>query len=175
MSYLPPAMSIAFDYLDAVWRLKFEKKLLRLRLLTPTTDLERDCSTREEFQSRLSSLADTLKLLNIESRLLEKHPKKDDIKSDHTLIRPLAALEGAIALESLDPIKAALERLQSINDLRVSRQHASTNINPITASNELGISEDVNLSWTEKWNQVRAKATEALRTIAAELNASIPV
>ena len=94
MRYLSPALSLAFDFLDTVWRLKFGRKhkLLQLRLLTPTTDLERDCLTREEFQSRLSALADTLKSMRIDDQLLKDYPKKGDITPEQSFNRLLVSL-----------------------------------------------------------------------------------
>jgi hypothetical protein len=111
MSYLSPAISLAFDFLDAVWRLKFgkEHKLLQLRLLTPTTDLERGCSTREEFQSRLSALADTLKSMRIDDQLLKDHPKKGDIRREQSFKRLLASLARSIYRLSPPP-KVRTER-----------------------------------------------------------------
>jgi hypothetical protein len=171
--YVAPALSHALDFLGAVWRLKFGKRqrLIQPTRVTPIADLERDCSTREELQSRLSALADTFKLIRIDDQLLGDHPRKDQIRPEQSFKRLEAALENVLPSESLDRVKTAIRQLAAINDLRVTAQHSETSANRAVSLKTLGIADYPDASWKEMWDQVRSRAASALGTIATELNA----
>src|SRR5262249_8580459 len=91
---VPSALTLpeAFDFLDTCWRLAFGKKqaLLRLRNVTGTVMLSLPCATRDEFNTRLSALADMFKSMDVPDELLPKERRQ--IAKDQTFSRLLACL-----------------------------------------------------------------------------------
>lgn len=72
--YASPALTQALDLLDAIWRLRFgkERGLVRLPSATSIASLERDCSTHEEFLTRLIALADVFGAIDIADTLVSR-------------------------------------------------------------------------------------------------------
>jgi len=166
--YVSPALTVALDYLDAIWRLHFgkDKRLISLRSAVSTARLEGICRSRDELDACLSSFADSLKQFQIPDELI---PDPEIRSGDGTLMKLKNALSvlGPNVDES-DQIETAIDALKMINSLRVATQHSQTRINPANSFKMLGISYPP-ADWSDTWNQLRSKATIALTTIATQI------
>lgn len=162
--YQVPMLTQALDLLDAIWRLRFDQKgrLLRLRSVANAGVLEMTCSNSEEFQVRLSALADIFESLQIDSNLV----KDKDIKAEQTFKRMKAVLKGAIADEpGLNSAFSAIQKLEALNELRVAFQHTDTKANRVRAQLDLGIQFYPDVSWKQVWDDLRSRIVLALATI----------
>jgi hypothetical protein len=169
--YAAPMLTQALDLLDSSWRLRFETKsrLLRLRSAESTAILETECSNSEEFQVRLSALADVFKSLQIDSKLV----KDEKIAHDQTFKRMRVALAEAITDEpSFELASGAIHKLEALNELRVTSQHSNTNANAARAQIDLGIRYYPEASWKGVWDDLRSRLVRALATISTELQRS---
>jgi hypothetical protein len=170
--YAAPMLTQALDLLDSSWRLRFDTKsrLLRLRSAASTAILETACSTSEDFQVRLSALADILKSLQVESKLV----KDEKIEASQTFKRMRAALAQAITDEpGLELVYSAIHKLEAVNEFRVASQHSDTKVNRVHAQLDLGIRYYPEASWKEVWDDLRSRLVQALATISAELQRSL--
>lgn len=166
--YTAPALTVALDYLDAIWRLKFGggKNLLRLPSAASTAALETNCSTRDEFRSRLSDFADLLKRLNVPDELIvgaEKPP------ADQTFKRLESCLKSILDSEEMERANSSIKMLVAVNEARVALQHSATTANLARAFNTLGIPSPYP-GWCECWDIVRAQTTRALIGLSSEIN-----
>jgi hypothetical protein len=80
----PQAIQQALDNLDLRWRLAFARPIVRLPAAEDIGVLAVPCDTRNEFERRLSSIADILKRLDIGDDLL---PEGEALDKSHTLDR----------------------------------------------------------------------------------------
>lgn len=159
----------ALDHLDAAWRLLFGRKkaLLRLRGTREVAELASSCSSQEEFESRISALADVLKMMSIPDELLAAEERT--IQRDHTLDRLLPAVREAGADEAaLDRVGRAIDVLRAINAVRYSLQHVGARDRLPGALARLGVSYPPS-GWGEAWDMIRLRAVEAARMIREEL------
>ncbi len=165
--YTAPGLTQSLDYLDAIWRLKFgaRNNLIRIRSASATAALETNCSSREEFRSRLSDLADVLKLLNVPDALLSG----EEIPPDQTFRRLASCLKSILDSEEMERVDRALKTLGAVNEARVALQHSATRANLARAFNTLGIPLP-QPGWGECWDIVRAQAARALTVLSSELN-----
>jgi hypothetical protein len=161
--YTTPMLTVALDYLNTVWRLKFgtDRALIRLRSAATTAALETGCSTREEFQSRLSDLADAFNLFDV--------PAGNLPKESGTIKRLAACLKDLLDSGEMERADRALKTLEAVNETRVAFQHTSTRANLASAFNALGIPSP-RPGWGECWDIVRARTAHALTIISTELN-----
>jgi len=119
------------------------------------------CSTRDEFERRLSSLADIIKLLDIPDELL---PAADKLPAkSQTLVRLELLFTSRLADEDRVEVVKAIATLRSINRLRVGGQHSGAQGDRARAADTLAVSLDGR--WGEAWDRVRAVASHALRDI----------
>ena len=171
-TYVSPALAQALDLLDSVWGLRFGKNqaLVKLPSTISIADLERNCSTHEEFLARLIALADVLGAMSIPDVLVNQE------KIDGSLNRLEAALRKNVLEESdRDSALAALPVLRAANALRRAAAHGggTARVDRVRAEQTLRIAYYPDVSWNEVWNQVRARAVEALTSITSALRKGI--
>lgn len=158
----PFSLPAAIDYLDAVWRLRFEEPLVAPPGLERSARLAFNVSTREEADSALSALAEVLKSLKVPST-----PGVDG----HPLQRIVPYLEGRLPSEAIDRVREAVDQLEAARKLRAAAQHVGAEAKAITAYGVLGLSYPV-ANWAEAWNRIQAVAAHAFDVIREELQAS---
>lgn len=164
-----------FDVLDAYWRLLFGKKyrLVNLTTTTAPASLSLACSSRAEFESRLSALADIIDKLSVHESLLDFM----DLGAQENLHGSLDKLE-AVLNERLHPeqrpsVLTALTSLRRIRQARNIIQHGVTSEGGFTAKmRTIGI-HDAPPNWSAAWDSVRIKAANALNVLRDELRKAI--
>lgn len=173
-AYAAPALTQALDLLDSIWRLRFGKKhaLVKLPSATSMANLERDCSSREEFQTRLIALADVIGAMNISDTLLGQNKDKEEGSLNRLEAALLEALpEG----EDRQSAMKAISLLRAANALRRAAAHGGSGARTerVRAEEALKIAHYPDVSWKEVWDQLRARMVEALTTIASVLRKGI--
>ncbi|MEA2633809.1 MAG: hypothetical protein QOH92_576 [Chloroflexota bacterium] len=157
----PRALPDAIDHLDAVWRLALSKgPLLRLKRATDVAGLAQSCSTADEFEGRLSDLAEVLKALQVDDALLPgtKIPKEQSFN------RLTAVIEERLSGTEKDKALQAIKTLRAVADLRDAAQHAHAADRLPTGLSKLGLRFPIT-DYGETWDQVRAKTIDAFAAI----------
>ena len=159
----PLSLVAELDYLDMVWRVLYGRRLVQLRGAETTARLAFGAGTADEFSSRLSGLADTLKGLQVEPPgMSKKHPL------DHLRIH-LKQLRGD---EAAERVSGAFQNLQDISTIRNWHQHGATQADVVHAFERLGIAFPV-WDFAAAWSTVQARAVESLEAVREELQAAI--
>lgn len=152
----------SLDFLDATWRLTFGKhrRLVHLPTAAEAAGLGQSCSTREEFEARMSDLADVLDGFEVAGEL---------IPADHEGRGPLSAMKAVLG-DRLDEEEAAaaveaVGTLQTVRRVRVALQHSDAvgELLPRLAS----VGAPAPPEWGEAWDRIRTVTAEALDTIRA--------
>jgi hypothetical protein len=158
----PLALPEALDFLDAAWRVAFDKRraLLQLRDTVTIAKLSQACATRAEFESQLSALADILKAMDIPDALLST---TQAINRDHTLTRLLDCLQTRLEASDYQEVERAVSTIRTVNEVRVALQHSGAARELPTSLVKLGISYPPH--WGEAWDRIRAATIEALRVV----------
>ena len=155
------AIEQALDDLDVRWRLAFGRSIVRLPGAEEVSSLARPCSTRDEFERRVSTLADILKLLEIPDEVLppaEKLPERS-----LSLARLEMLFDARLAEEERAEITRAIGTLRAVNRLRVGGQHSGARAERAQAADKLGVALDGR--WGAPWDRVRAVVSQALRDV----------
>lgn len=143
------------------------------RSLKAAASLGMDCTTREEFADRISSLCtviDQFKIPEIPNETL----KKDYNNSDGSLNRLTYVLRSQIAEEPhLSNMEEALQVLRKIRGIRITQQHDSADKRSkgINSRIELGLPA-LPESSTDDWNTVRGVAARAFSQLITALQSS---
>jgi hypothetical protein len=163
----PLTLPEAFDFLDAVWRLAFGKRqaLLRQQSTAPIASLALPCTTRQEFESRLSALADILKSMEIPDGLLPSDIQP--INKDQTFVRLLACLQSCLEAVDYNAVEQAVRTLRAVNEVRVALQHGGAARNLPAELMKLGVPYPP--QWGDAWDRIRAKTSEALHIIREKI------
>jgi hypothetical protein len=158
----PLALPEALDFLDTAWRVAFGKRqaLLRLRDTLSIAKLSQACTTRADFESQLSALADILKAMDIPDALLSK---TREINKDQTLTRLLDCLQTRLEGSDYQEVERAVSTLRTVNEIRVALQHSGASRELPTSMAKLGIPYPP--QWGDAWDRIRAATIEALRVI----------
>jgi hypothetical protein len=158
----PLAIEQALDDLDVRWRLAFNRHVVRLPGAEDVSVLALACGSRDEFERRLTSLADTLKRLDIPDDLL---PDESELPvRSSTLDRVELLFRGRRSEDDLPALLSATMTLRRINQLRAGGQHSGeAQSRRRQASEALGVRLDGR--WGEAWDRVRSLAASALRDI----------
>lgn len=161
----PLQLPEAVDHLDMAWRLLFgrERHLLRAGSAATVAALMLACSSPEEFESRLSRLADLLKRLRVDDDMLPA--EKQDIDKDHTLQRLKASIVDRVEGPDTEEVESAIRTLQTVNGLRVGQQHSGAIQERQNAFDALGIRYPVD-DWDGAWSRVRSAAADAFLRLA---------
>jgi hypothetical protein len=164
----PRALLEALDYLDTTWRLAFDKRpLVRMRNAASTADLTGGCSSREEFQSRLSALTDLIKGFEIGDDLLAPD---DTVQADHTVARLRSCLRERFGEDAMAQADSALSVLTTATRVRVALQHEGASGELPKHMAALGVRYPPN-DWGDAWDAVRSQVTAALRILADAVRA----
>jgi hypothetical protein len=165
-TYAPPALTKALDLLDTVWRLRFGRDgaLVKLPSATSIANLERDCSTEEEFQGRVIAFADVLSAFEIRETLVNGQ------KIEGSLNRLEFVLRRNINDEAdREAALAGLAKLRAANKLRRAAAHGAAKADRVSAERTLGITFYPQTTWQDVWNQLRARIAQALENITIGL------
>lgn len=171
LEYLPQALTRALDFLDMAWRLRFPKagRLVVAPSLESAASLERPCSTREEFNSRVISLADVLGALHVPDDLFAPEPESNKWRSLKRLEAVLKehVLDDASRTRAIEGVGA----LRKANDLRIGSAHGGHAARTAAeiAARTLGIAFYPYETWARTWDQLRACMTDALSAISTAL------
>jgi hypothetical protein len=163
----PGDLPQALDTLGAFWKLAFGKanKLLTFHSTAEIAELAQECSTREEFRSRMSSWADVINKLSVASDLL---PKEKESRTG-TLNQLEDCLAHQLPADLRLEIDAPLKQLRSIMGVRTALQHSGT-VGGLPASlAKLGI-DDAPPNWAGAWARVRSATADALISLRSTLS-----
>jgi hypothetical protein len=164
----PRTLLEALDFLDTSWRLAFEKRpLARLPSATALADLASPVSTREEFQSRMSQLGDTLKSLEVSAELLASG---DSFPVEQSVNRMRSALAGRLDPDAMAEAEGALGVLSRATRIRVAFQHHDAASELPAAFAAFGVSYPPR-DWGDTWDSVRSQVTAALLLLAERVRA----
>jgi len=164
----PSSLSLpeAIDYLDTVWRLWFGEHLFRLPGAAKTAALALPCATSDEYDARLSALADLLgRMEPVRGGASRGGP------AEAGSLRALEGfLEGAVPEAAQQRLRRALGTLRAVNNLRRGRQHHGADRDAPQAYGVLGIAYPPG-DWGLTWDQIQMQAVEAFKAIREELQA----
>ena len=156
---LPPqALAEALDHLDSVWRNAFGDWLFNHPQLTGVAGLGLAVSSRADFESRLSYLADILKAVRVPDALLDSK-SREGLAQDASLARLKVALSRGLSTDDAEGALQALEVLSNTNRLRVALQHTKADDLP-TAMARLDLRWPGD--WNENWERLRHRVVRAL-------------
>jgi hypothetical protein len=159
----PQAVEQALDDLDVRWRLAFQNRhVVRLPGAADVSVLALPCGSRDEFERRLSVLADIIKRLDVADDLFP--PGTDLPQVTQTLRRLEVLFESKLAGDELDRVKVAVATLRNVNQLRAGGQHGGDAAKDrARAADALGVPLDER--WGDAWERVRSLTARALRDI----------
>jgi hypothetical protein len=159
----PFSLAAAFDYLDAVWQLKFQKPLVGPPGLERSARLVLGTATVEETDSALSALAEVLKALKVPGV-----PGLDG----HPLQRLAPYLESVLPGEAMPRVKDAVAVFDAARKVRASAQHVGAQAAGITALQDLGLRYPV-VDWPSAWKQIQRAVAAACDVVREELHATL--
>jgi hypothetical protein len=172
----PLGLPEQFDVLDAYWRLRFGsgRHLLELHAVTGAASLALGCSSRADFESRLSALADIIDRLVVDDALL---PDMTEAERKLQIKGSLDALQVALLHQLPDEHRAGIERavwtLRKVRPARNAIQHGVARDGGLTAKlRELGI-HDAPPNWEGAWDTIRVQVSDALSAMRNELRSAI--
>lgn len=162
----PDALPQELDFLDAEWRLAFgkSKRLVQLKTVAGASGLVSGCASREEFEARLSDLAEILDSFVVPDDLL---PQAEQERKG-SLSRVEATLKHALAGEMPAEIPQALQTLRRIRRIRNTFQHGGAAPELPGILQELGL-DDLLGDWSALWDRIRAITAGALARIRTAL------
>jgi hypothetical protein len=120
-----------------------------------------ECTTRADFEVRLSDLADVLKSIEIPDDLLPAD--KRGLPQDSSLARMEATLGSQLDTAERARIADAVATLRSVNKVRWALQHAGAGHDLATAFAKLKIAYPP--KWADAWVFVRSYTVQALSVI----------
>jgi len=156
----PLALPEAIDHLDLAWRLLTKKRLVRVPRAMLAAKLTLPVISGEEFESRLSGLADLFASLTLSA---------GELPSDS---KPLTRLRVELQQRLGDQAETALgavSTLQSVAGLRNSQQHQGSAARYDSDRSALGL-ERFGSDWPGAWEHVRAITVEALTRLREEIS-----
>jgi hypothetical protein len=172
----PLGLPEQFDVLDAYWRLRFGSRqhLIDLHTVTGPASLALGCSSRADFESRLSALADIVDRLVVDDALLPamtEDERKAQIKG--SLDKLKVALLHQLPAEHSAGIERAVRTLRKVRQARNAIQHGTARDGGLTARlRELGI-HDAPPNWEGAWDAIRVQVSDALSALRNELRSAV--
>lgn len=166
VSTTPPLqLPEAVDHLDMAWRLLFgrDQRLLRSSGMADIAALMLPCGSREDFESRISDLADLLKHLVVNNEQLPEEAQ--EVPKDHTLERLKRALVARVDGTEADEVEGAIRVLQAANRIRVGQQHPDAIKQTQGSFEVLGVRYPVD-DWDGAWSKIRSAAADAFLRLA---------
>lgn len=157
----PLGVVAAFDFLDAIWRLRFGKKMIYVPSAERAARLAFDVTTPDEFDNRLSALGELLKSMDVPGN-----------SRDGTLTRLRQFLDAQLPEEAHSSVSAAIDILQAVTHLRNAGQHVDALRQAATALPALGLTFPI-LDHQDAWWAVQAQVRNALDRIRSEIAATL--
>jgi hypothetical protein len=160
----PLAIVEALDFLDAVWRLTFDRqRLIGTTALVHIARLEQQAVDRQDVRDRLSDLADVFDALEIPAPLAPSPPGREG-----TLLRLNRLLsEKIIDPEGIERVSVAVEKLRAVVRIRAGLQHSGAGPSLPASFAVLGIGYPPD--WTLVWDQIKEAVIEALTVLRDEV------
>ena len=157
------ALVEALGYLDAVWRARYNQGLLGQARPESAARLAFECSTPEEFDSRLSALADVLKELRV-----DMVPPKDVSGPLALVLEFLKAKE--YSGEAPGRVVDAVATLRAVVAVRSASQHLGASGRLPGAAAQLGLQLPLT-NWAAAWAHIKGRCVDALNAVREELQA----
>jgi len=163
----PLALLASLDYLDVVWRLAEPDAghLFELRGAQRTGQLAFAALTQNEFDSRLTTLAEILRTARAPQKATQRRRDKPLSDLATHLVGRMPGSERRI--------RDAIDTLHLVIDVRDSSQHVGASGKGAAALAALGIGYPPG-SWPAAWDVVSARTIEALDAIREELATLLP-
>jgi hypothetical protein len=153
------ALPEAVDYLNAVWRLRAAEPLIVLARAEAAAKLALECSTADEFETRLSALCTIFAHLRV--------PEK---AGESSLLDLKAHMATQLSAEALSRVDEAIDDLRALFSLRAWRQHAGAHEKGLAAMQRLGIRLPAD-DWSAAWRELQARTVTALNALREECEA----
>ncbi|MEV6924016.1 hypothetical protein AB0M46_05810 [Dactylosporangium sp. NPDC051485] len=131
-----------------------------------TASLAVDCTDLEEFESRMSALADVIDQIWPSDALLPA--EIDAEKAGRSLDRLTEVLLHRLPAGQHARVEDAVSALRRVRQVRNAIQHSRVRGGLLAALRNLGVN-DASPSWADTWNVVRAQTVEALKVLREEL------
>lgn len=163
----PPRMDSAFslpaaiDYFDAIWRLSFGEPVIVLPGAERVAKLVVAVSSPEEFDSRLSALAEVLKIMRVPGsrgvggRGLERLP---------------IYLKARLPPEAHESVDLAIARMDAARRVRIGGQH-SGRTDTVDALRELGVTYPI-IDYRAAWAQISSVVAGSFNSLREEIQAA---
>jgi len=140
------------------------QKLVTIGRAGPLATMTQPASTREEFESRCSALAD---LLNGFTTAV-----KEDKSAGTRAAKSLQGLRSELGVRLGDKARRApdaVDMLHHIARVGASQQHRGADVDAERARNALRLNS-IDNNWPAAWERVRAEAVQAFTTIREEIS-----
>jgi hypothetical protein len=157
----PLSLPEAIDYLNMVWRAHANAPMFKIGRAEAAAKLVLDCTTVEEFESRLSALCSILDSVSL----------PDD--SGKKLVNLDGYLHGVLTDDSAERASEAINDLRAMFDIRVGRQHAGTEERARRGMSRLGLAVPI-YDWGAAWQHVQVRAVGALSALREEVETLLP-
>ena len=168
---LPSALGLAeaLGYLDAVWQVRYHSHLLGLVPPATAARLTHPCGSVDEFDSRLSALADLLGAMKVP---LEGAAEKQEMaRQEKSLARLRRRLTSDMDAETFTRVSDAIHDLQAAVRTRAGGQHFGVTSELASRFGRLGVTYPPQ-DWGAAWETIRARCATAINTIREGLQAA---
>jgi hypothetical protein len=155
----PLGLAASLDFLDTVWRLRYQRGLMILPGAVPVASLDLGAASADEFQSRLSALGQVLKGFQVE--------RTPGVKN-HPVPQLAAYLQRDLSQESSVRVLAAIKVLSAVVAVRNAAQHTHAAPETVEALRTLGVAYPVQ-AWDTSWQTIRTQVVLAIDAIREEL------
>lgn len=160
----PFGLVATIDYLDTVWRLvNGHDHLFRLHSAQKTAQLANPVGDVDEFESRLSGLAEILR----SAQVPKSGVRRKERDRDRVLVSFETYLVGLLP-GSQTRIKRSITTLQNVLDVRDAAQHSAAGMRAQAAFEALGVAYPP-AAWALAWEVVVARTIEALTALREEI------
>lgn len=160
----------AIGYLDVVWRLRYDTPLLTSLKPAAAAKLALPCASGDEFDSRLSALADVLSQIRVDLPAEADRDSKDLKEKSLARLQRRLRTEPGLTEESKRRIDEAIDTLRVAIRIRVAGQHSGLDREVAHAFAALGMTYPPR-DPVEAWEQIRTRCANALDAIREELQA----
>lgn len=161
----------ALGYLDAVWQLSLKTHLVGHPRPAAVARLALSCTSPDEFDARLSSLADVVGHLSVDLPPEEEQLAKD--ADERSLARLRRRLVPLVEPGSLARIDRALGTLRTAIRIRAAAQHSGAGGVAIASFQALGLAYPPD-DWGAAWERIRSRCAVAVDAIREELQLIAP-
>jgi len=157
----PFSLPAAIDYFDAIWRLAFSEPIIVVPGAERAAKLAFGASTLDEFDSRLSALAELMKVMHV--------PSTPGLGGG-ALQRLPYFLKARLPPEGHESVDAAIARLDAARRVRLGGQH-SAGPDVIDALRSLGVPYPI-IDPGGAWAQISLVVAASFDTLREEIQAS---